>query len=99
MQSIADNHARPYFPESPVDIQNRIAAGEGLTLGRAMELRGLNRPGIDTALPYAWCERIYQRTGEWPHGHVVWSYVHGSPNFGEPIAITATGEHLIRSLP
>jgi hypothetical protein len=99
-QYILAEHARPYFPATPADISASIAIGEQFTHGEAIRMRGLDGPGIDTALPQPWVDAAFKRTGLWAPGNVVWSYrqEHGSPLFGIGVAVTAEGEQILKAM-
>ena len=44
--------------ETIYEVSRRITTGERITVGKAMELLGLDLPGIDTALPQSWGGRL-----------------------------------------
>lgn len=48
----------------------------------------------DVALPIDWCRDFQETVGEWPVGHMVWSY--DGNTFGEPVAITREGEAYLK---
>ena len=49
----------------------------------------------DVALPIDWCRDFQETVGEWPVGHMVWSY-DGNTFIGEPAAITREGEAYLK---
>ena len=95
-----ETHARPYYPETIDDVETRVANGERITVGMAMELLGIESRGIDTALPQDWVNAVYAKTGQWAPGNIVWSYrpEHGSTIMGTPVAITRIGLEIIRAM-
>ena len=52
---------------------------------------------FDTAIPQDWADRVRDLTGEYPPGHVVWSYARGSLS-GFPVAIDMTGARILGTL-
>lgn len=45
----------------------------------------------DYAIPQQWCNAVFDETGIYPAGHVVWLYGAGSRTFGRPFAVDMLG--------
>lgn len=63
-----------------------------VTIGIVAELMGME--SFDTALPHDWCNDVYNRTGKYPLGHMVWCYDE-QRIFGEAAAITREGQAIL----
>ena len=75
------------------ELQALAESGTRITVGRALELLGLDGPGIDTALPQEWANECYKRTGNWPNGQIVFDF--RTSTFGTPTALTRDGQNMI----
>lgn len=67
-----------------------------LTVNDAARARDIKT--FDGALPQAWVDLVYQRTGVYPVGHVVWCYddtPDGPIWNGYPMAVTHEGDQLL----
>ena len=62
------------------------------TVDEACKRLGLKT--YDTALPQPWVDKVYEQTGVWPCGLVVWCY-DGASIFGYPRAICSNGDDLL----
>ena len=50
------------------------ALGPAVTVREALDVLGLDGPGVDTAVPQDWANKCQRATGIYPPGHVVVSY-------------------------
>ena len=57
-----------------VDYLRVEALGPDVTVREALDVLGLDGPGVDTAIPQDWANHCRQATGIYPPGHVVVSH-------------------------
>jgi len=74
------------------EIYDAIEARERTTVDEAAKLHGLRV--YDTALPQPWVDDVYDRTGVYPVGKVVWCYDEAK-TFGAAFPLTREGAAML----
>lgn len=73
-------------------------ADEKTTVREMVKALQLDESRIDYALPQTWVDDVYEKTGVYPAGLVVWSYEKtpdGPSYFGYPVALNKQGRSML----
>jgi len=85
-------HTQSPYPDGDLLFWSMV--GQWITTDTLARARGIKV--FDTAIPQGWAEFVHDTLGQWPQGHIVWSYDGNS--YGLPAAVDKQGDELLARL-